>query len=263
MGDWRQVAPGAAHGHVPGAAPAPGAENRGAMAETRKRRARNPEATREAILVAAQTMLAKDGPEALSLSKVAQLAGVNRGTAYQHFETREKLIAATIEWVADQIFEAVFGQAAAKGERRLDEPDMLDVTDRLGHYAMDNPELCRIWLLQLLASPNPSQDRFWREYSGSLGRFAESERARPGIDVEVFSLVSLAGYFLWPIWARAHSRNDDERDRLAQRFNREMLRLSLYGTLDPAKHPETLQTISRPLGKGGEGDAPARQAKLR
>ena len=80
------------------------------MAETRKRRARNPEATREAILVAAQTMLAKDGPEALSLSKVAVLAGVNRGTAYQHFETREKLVAATIDWVSDQMFEAVFGR---------------------------------------------------------------------------------------------------------------------------------------------------------
>lgn len=233
------------------------------MAETRKRRARNPGATREAILVAAQTMLAKDGPEALSLSKVAILAGVNRGTAYQHFETREKLIAATIEWVSDQMFEAVFGRLAIDGERRLDEPDTLEVTDRLGHYAMDNPELCRIWLLQLLASPNPSHDRFWREYSGSLGRFAESDRARAGIDVEVFSLISLAGYFLWPIWARAHSRNDEERDRLAQRFNREMLRLSLYGTLDPAQHPETLQTIARPLGEGDDAGPPARRAKLR
>lgn len=231
------------------------------MAETRKRRARNPEATREAILAAAQTMLAKDGPEALSLSKVAHLAGVNRGTAYQHFETREKLVAAAIEWVSDQMFEAVFGARTADGERLLDEPDTLEVTDRLGHYAMENPELCRIWLLQLLASPNPSQDRFWREYSGSLARFAETDRARPGIDVEVFSLVSLAGYFLWPIWARAHSRNDEERDRLARRFNREMLRLSLYGTLDPAKHPETLQTIAQPIAAVDSAETNARRAK--
>lgn len=238
-----------------------GAESRGTMAEIRKRRARNPEATREAILVAAQTMLAKDGPEALSVSRVAKLAGVNRGTAYQHFETREKLIAAAIEWVSDQMFEAVFGAATATGERRLDEPDTLAVTDRLGHYAMNNPELCRIWLLQLLASPNPSHDRFWREYSGSLARFAETDRARPGIDVEVFSLVSLAGYFLWPIWARADSRSDEERDRLARRFNREMLRLSLYGTLDPAKHPETLQTIALPLGGEDDAQSPSRTAR--
>src|SRR5438309_1767095 len=55
------------------------------MSEARKRRPRDPEGTREAILEAARTRLAADGPEGLSLSEVAHLAGVNRGTAYQHF----------------------------------------------------------------------------------------------------------------------------------------------------------------------------------
>src|ERR1700722_18657929 len=73
-----------------------------AMAESRTRRPRDPEATREAILEAARTQLAKDGPEGLSLSEVAHLAGVNRGTAYQHFRTREKLIEATPDWVQDR-----------------------------------------------------------------------------------------------------------------------------------------------------------------
>ena len=59
-----------------------------------KRRVRDPAATRETILEAAANLLAKDGPEGVSLSAVAHLAAVNRGTAYQHFETREKLIEA-------------------------------------------------------------------------------------------------------------------------------------------------------------------------
>ena len=67
------------------------------MTEVKKRRKRDPQGTREAILEAARTRLAVDGPEGISLSEVAQLAGVNRGTAYQHFETREKLITATAE----------------------------------------------------------------------------------------------------------------------------------------------------------------------
>ena len=54
---------------------------RAGMTTKPKRRARNPVATREAILAAARTILAKDGQEALSLSKVAVLAKVNRGTA--------------------------------------------------------------------------------------------------------------------------------------------------------------------------------------
>jgi hypothetical protein len=51
------------------------------MAENRRVRRRDPERTREAILEAARTRLANDGPEGLSLSEVAHLAGVNRGTA--------------------------------------------------------------------------------------------------------------------------------------------------------------------------------------
>jgi AcrR family transcriptional regulator len=64
-------------------------------------RRRDPTGTRAAILEAARTVLAKDGPEGLSVSQVSQLAGVNRGTAYQHFQTREQLLAATVAWVSE------------------------------------------------------------------------------------------------------------------------------------------------------------------
>ena len=54
------------------------------MAIQDKRRPRDPEATRADILEAALTLLSKEGPEAVSLSAVAVLAGVNRGTAYHN-----------------------------------------------------------------------------------------------------------------------------------------------------------------------------------
>ena len=38
--------------------------------------------------------------------------------------------------------------------------------------------------MQVLASPDPSQDPFWREYCGSLERWAASDLAVPGIDAE-------------------------------------------------------------------------------
>ena len=60
------------------------------------RRKRDPESTREAILEAARQVLAQDGKEGVSVAQVALLAGVNRGTAYQHFQTREQLIDATV-----------------------------------------------------------------------------------------------------------------------------------------------------------------------
>jgi AcrR family transcriptional regulator len=207
------------------------------MTEQKKRR-RNPEGTRAAILDAALTLMAKDGAEAVSLSEVAHRAGVNRGTAYQHFRTREKLIAATIAWVSDKMFLAVFGDRATIGERRIEDVDMVDTTERMAAFAMDNPELCRIWLLQVLASDDPSADPFWREYAGSLARFAETELAQPNMDVEVLSIITLAGNFLWPIWAHAKQRSAAEKRGSAHRFAQEMLRLCMFGTLNAERLPQ-------------------------
>src|SRR3546814_4285227 len=90
------------------------------------------------------------------------------------------------------------------------------LTERLSDFAMENPEICRVWLQQVLASPDPSQDPFWREYSGRFGEFAATNLAEPGIDVEVLSVVNLAGVFFWPILVRAHAADDRQRSELTQ-----------------------------------------------
>lgn len=227
------------------------------MTELRKRRTRDPAATREAILEAARTLLAKRGPEGISLSEVAHLAGVNRGTAYQHFETREKLIEATAEWASDWMFRRLFGDPATVGERRVDEVDIADITGRLTSLAMENPELCRIWLLQLLSSPDPAADPFWREYEGSLDRFARTGLAREGIDPEVLAVVMLAGAFLWPVWARSHAKTDSERSDLSRRFADECLRLSMFGSMRPECFPEIAARLRQ------KGEAPGKQVAQR
>lgn len=208
------------------------------MTATSRRRPRDPVATREVILEAASALLARSGPDGLSLSDVAALAGVNRGTAYQHFETREKLIAETVAWVSDKLFRAVFGDPATIGERRIEEVDPAELTDRLAAFAMANPELCRAWLLQVLASPDPGSDPFWREYVGSIGRFAQTDLAQPGVDPEVLSVMVLSGTILWPVWAQAHSDDAASRTSLAQRFASECLRLSMYGSMQAGRFPD-------------------------
>ena len=212
-------------------------------ARTTKRRPRDPQATREAILEAARSRLAVDGPEGLSLSEVAHLAGVNRGTAYQHFETREKLIQATAEWVSDKLFRAVFGDPETIGERRVEQVDVAELTDRLASFAMDNPELCRVWLLQVLSSDDPSSDPFWKEYVGSQKRFAQTELAEPGVDWEVLSVIMLSGVFMWPVWARSHASSDRERRQLARRYAQETLRLSMYGSVRAERFPDVAERL--------------------
>lgn len=208
-----------------------------------KRRSRDPAATHESILEAASNLLAKDGPEGVSLSAVAHLAGVNRGTAYQHFETREKLIEATIQWVSDKLFHAVFGDPETIGERRVEEVDVAGLTDRLCDFAMENPDICRVWLQQVLASPDPGQDPFWREYCGSLRRFAATDLSQPGVDAEVLSVVNLAGVFFWPILVRAHAADERQRRELTRRFSHEILRLSMFGSMDAEAFPQIAERL--------------------
>lgn len=214
----------------------------------RRHRAADPANTREAILQAARKCLAHDGPEGLSLAEVARIAGVNRGTAYQHFETRDKLIEATAAGVSERLFQAVFGAVGATSERRAGEVDIAALTDRLAGFAMGNPELCRAWLLNVLSSSEPASDLFWREYQSSAERFDRTEFSRGGVDTEVLSVIMLAGTFLWPVWARARYGDQPGLGVQAQRFAEESLRLSMYGNLNPARYPKIASRLSKRLG---------------
>lgn len=218
------------------------------MTKVRTRRPRDPVATREVILTAARALLAKDGLEGISVSAVATLAGINRGTAYQHFQTRDDLVMATTKSVSDQLFHAAFGDPETAKARHVEEVDIMRLTTTLADFAVDNPVLCRIWFLQLLASEEPAQDPFWREYAGSFHRFSQTEMAKSGIDSEVLSLMLLAGNFLWPVWAKTHEKSQEERRALARRFARESVRLSLYGTMREENFPEIVAQFpaSRP-----------------
>lgn len=198
---------------------------------------RDPEQTRAAILEVAGKLLAKDGPEGLSVSQVAQLAGVNRGTAYHHFPTRDELIEATKAWVSDKLRREVFGDIPP-GDQEYQRRDPREVVEGLVNFAMEHPEFGRVWLHEVLSSSQPANDPFWQMYKSHIDHFVESEFAQPGIDAEVHAVTLLVGVFMWPVWARAHAHSPSARRKMAQRFTDEMLRFSLYGTLRKEKFPE-------------------------
>jgi AcrR family transcriptional regulator len=229
-----------------------------------KRRRRNPEATREIILEAARKLLASDGPEGLSVVSVTQAAGVNRGTIYVHFESREKLIAETIESVSNLLLQSVYADQADLPETDVEAIDHVALTDRLAGFAISNPDLCRVWLLQVLASPDPGSDPFWRKYVSSLMRFAATPLAKPGLDAEVLAVIVLAGTFLWPVWANAATLDKAGRKSAAERFSRELLRLSMHGSM-VAEHqaggetgPPRLSQPDEPMVKAAGTDRAAR-----
>jgi AcrR family transcriptional regulator len=226
----------------------------GLPAPTRRpRRKRDPQGTREAILEAGLEMLAKDGKEGLSVAQVAQRAGVNRGTAYQHFQTREQLIEATTAWVSENLYRAVFEDPKIGNLTPVERStNALTLTEHIVGFAMENPELGRAWLFELLSSQRPAGDKFWREYESGFQKYAETEFAQPGIDTEVASVVVLTASFLWPVWVRAHARSAKERQQMGKRFTRELLRFCLHGSMRPEKYPQLDALVSKEVG-GGSG----------
>ena len=215
----------------------------------RTRRKRDPEGTREAILEAARQVLAQDGKEGVNVAQVAQRAGVNRGTAYQHFQTREQLIEATAAWVSEKLYRAVFGDPAVARNQPVETVNIEGVTEHLADFAMENPEIGRVWLFELLSARRPSDDPFWQQYVSNFERFAQTDFAQPGVDSEVVSVLMLAGAFLWPVWARAHTRTAKERQQMAKRFAREVLRLSLHGTLRSEKYRQLDARLGKDPGR--------------
>ena len=186
---------------------------------------RNPEKTRQVILDVAGRMMAADGPKGLSVSKVAQEAGVNRGTAYHHFQTREQLIAASIEHVSQRLYGEVFLHQASGHSA-----NPRDLIEKLANFAIENPEFGPTWLKCMIRDRSAlNKDPFWNGMVGSLRDFSNTVRAQPNIDIEVYAMTVLTSLFTWPLWVEAHRKSSRQRKRLVRRYITETLRLATNG----------------------------------
>lgn len=214
------------------------------MSQKRRTGPLNPEGTRNDILEAAFTLLAKNGQKGVSFSEVARLANVDRGTAHRHFQSREGLLKATAEKVSEKLTDAIFGENLPDQKTSFQSTEIMEQNQRLIKFGMDSPELCRIWLFEVLSSDDPMKDFFWRTFLSSYAGFAKTEAAQENLNVEVLAIIMLAGSFLWPIWIGAHAKSDAEKQVLAEGFSKEMLRLSMYGSLKPEFFPEIAEMLN-------------------
>jgi AcrR family transcriptional regulator len=199
----------------------------------KQRTARDPIGTRHAILNAATAVLAADGPDLLNVSKVAHLAGVNRGTAYKYFQTREDLANAAIERISEQLFTGVFGKPGDASEQDVTEISIEDLTVTMVDFAMENPDVGRVWLLETLSSRKADDDLFWNRFSDNFAKFTKTEKCETGVDSEVLSVLFLGAFFLWPVFVKAQHETGAGRKNLAKRFSREIMRLVAHGIVQP------------------------------
>jgi len=194
-------------------------------------RTRDPEATHETILAAAQGMMAEHGPSGLTVSDVARRAGVNRGTAYQHFPTRERLVAAVLERLGRGTKQVLDASAPATLNARID-----DTVE----YFVKHPELVRLSLFRMLGGiPHPSED-LWRDYLARMRQFAASPGARAGSDGEMLAVILLGATMLWSLRVQSGGASVNS----TRRYLRELKRLMLYGVIRAEHHDDVVAAVS-------------------
>lgn len=81
----------------------------------KKRAARDPEGTREALLEAGERVLLALGPDAVTVNAVAKASGVTKSLAFYHFHSRQELF--------DVIKRRLYGSFAVLAQARLDMSD--------------------------------------------------------------------------------------------------------------------------------------------
>jgi AcrR family transcriptional regulator len=226
------------------------------MATKRERRERDPEATRAAILAAARTLLARDGPEGLSVVQVAHLAGVNRGTAYQYFPDRERLLHATVQSVSEGLVDAVWSESdvSPTGVRFTDK-SLAGSAGRLAAFTAQNASFCRVWLFDLLSSEDPGSDPFSRAWFENVKAFCKSDDAVPGIDAEAYAAFTLTAYLSWPIWMHTEKLKPHAQQLTAQRLVEEVLRMAMYGVMKVDRFPTVRQILAHEKSKAEESGA--------
>jgi len=94
---------------------------------------------RRALILAAERILEREGPQALSLRAVAREAGVSPAAPYHHFKDKSDLLNAITEAGFEALGEAIKAAVASDTENKMTTIGVAYV-----HFARENPALYRV-----------------------------------------------------------------------------------------------------------------------
>lgn len=174
------------------------------------RRHKNFEATHQQMIETAVRLLSEKGPDALSLSELARVMGINRTTVYYHFESREDLLAAVKSWSSEQLARA--SEPFATQAERI---------DYITRFVLENPELIRLWIDDFVSGQDIRQSYpHWDELVDGI----RVSLADSGVDAEVYCVMMLASAYVGPhVFKTAIDPAADE-ETIVRRFRMETLR---------------------------------------
>ena len=172
------------------------------------------QATVEAILAATKTVLVKDGYEAASTNRVAEVAGVSIGSLYQYFPSKAALLAELIQRHMGRMFE-VLATTAQQGETSSIEEAARTVIRAVFAAHRVNPKLHRVLIEQMARLGTlEALESFEVQTQALIEQFLLSHRAelRPK-NVKVaarVAVLSVRGVTLWTLLRSPEQLGDEE-----------------------------------------------------
>jgi len=186
-----------------------------AAANRRLRRNKSFVKTHDEMLRAAVNLIAKKGVDALTIAELAREMSVNRTTVYYHFESREKLIAEVTAWSSGQLADA-FRPERPRQER----------TEHIYRFVLDNPELLRMWMSDLLIKGDIRiMYPYWDELVQGIDEHFNSIEKEERVDAEVFCVNLLTSAFIGPQVFKSSVCPDADTQEIVERFKTESLRM--------------------------------------
>lgn len=199
------------------------------------------QATVEAILAATKKVLVRDGYEAASTNRVAEVAGVSIGSLYQYFPSKASLLSALIERHMKSMLE-VLATTAQQGQTSSIEEATRTIIRAVFAAHRVNPTLHRVLVEQMARLGTlAAVESFEAEAQALVEGFLSSHRAelRPK-NVKAaarVAVLAVRGVTLWTVLRNAEQLADEE-------------------FID-----EITDMVTRYLVKGGAGNGLARDAK--
>lgn len=177
-----------------------------------KKRVRNPEWTREQLIVTAIDIMARKGVDALTLKDVVLQAGISRSAAYLHFSDRDHLVEEAKLWIKRQLRE---------GLQRFD--DQTGLYERVLHTTrliLTYPDAAKMVISDALSGGELNfKDPLFEAVKEKIQTAIDQGAWSDTVDAEISTCIHLGTIFSTILLAERHAQVPVE--ELANRFARQ------------------------------------------
>lgn len=177
--------------------------------------------THREMIETAVRLIAEKGVNALSIASLTREMGINRTTAYYHFETREALLDEVKVWSLEQLTKGL----------SLSTPQQERV-DFITRFVLENPALIKLWIDDFI-SVGDIRARYplWDTLvKGTTATFAE-RLPNEEVDAEVYCVLLLTSAIIGPLVFKNSVAPSSDIESVVKRFRHEHQRMLKHDAL--------------------------------